>query len=366
MNPFMPSFGVIPKLRVGDQDVISRYVFNLNLGDPMYQTRMIYGVRGSGKTVLLRSIEEQVESMDDWIVVRLNLEVQDSLMSQLVTSLSRQMGFSLRNFLTKFKSINVPGIGGGASWDNSESNSTVMMAEDLLKTLRKQNKHLLVTLDEVYSTDSLKEFTSQYQIWIGTGLPINLLLTGIPSQIDTLKNEKGMTFLWRTPRLVLDQIGHQAVLNEYRKVFDGIDPLAVEQMAQLVERYAFAFQVVGYVIWNKAKGNGSSIDVQTINECLPAIKELLFNQSYIKIYQELTPQQQQFLQMISRLPNRVMKIGDLVDNFKVGKNLQTRRSTVNRLRHELINDQILRSPAHGQVELALPFFKDFLLAVDEY
>lgn len=79
---------------------------------------MIYGVRGSGKTVLLRSIENQLKATDDWIVVQLNVEGQDSLLFQLVTKLSKQMGFSFQKFLSKFKSISIHGIGGGVSWDN--------------------------------------------------------------------------------------------------------------------------------------------------------------------------------------------------------------------------------------------------------
>lgn len=363
-NPFMPSFGVIPKLQVGNEDVVENYVLRLSTGDPMYQTRMIYGVRGSGKTVLLRSIENQLKSTNDWIVVQLNVEGQDSLLFQLVTKLSKQMGFSFQKLLSKFKSISIPGIGGGVSWDNTKNSNTVMMAEDLLNTVKKQDKHVLLTLDEVYSTDSLKELASQYQIWIGSGLPINLLLTGIPSQIDTLKNEKGMTFLWRTPQLVLDQIHHQAVQNKYQEVFGDVDPLALDRMAQLVDHYAFAFQAVGYVIWDTVKGDGSLINGDVIDKCIPDIKDLLFHQSYIKIYQELTTQQQQFLQLVARQSSLVMKTGDLVDQFNVGKNLQTRRSTINRLRRELINDQILQSPGRGQIEVALPFFKDFLLTVN--
>lgn len=364
-NPFMPSFGIIPKLQVGDEAVIDNYVLQLNTDNQMYRTRMVYGVRGSGKTVLLRSIENQFKSIDDWIIIQLNVEGQDSLLSQLVTKLSKQMGFSLQKFLSKFKSINLPVVGGGVSWDNAKNSNTVMMIENLLNTLKKQDKHLLVTLDEVYATDSLKEFASQYQIWIGSDLPISLLFTGIPSQIDTLKNEKGMTFLWRTPQLVLNQIHYEAVQNKYQEVFGDVDSLVLNRMTQLVDHYAFAFQVVGYVIWNAVDGNGSLIDMKIINKCITDIKQLLFHQSYIKIYQELTRQQQQFLQMLGQQSNSIMKISDLVDQLQVGKNLQTRRSTVNRLRRELINNQILQSPARGQLEFALPFFKDFLLTVNE-
>ena len=361
-NPFMPSFGVIPKLQVGNEAVINDYVFRLRMGDPMYQTRMIYGVRGAGKTVLLRSIENRFKAINDWIVVQLNVEGQDSLLSQLVIKLSQQMGFSLRQFLSKFKSISVPVVG-SVSWNNDSNN--VMMAEDLLAALKKQHKHLLVTLDEVYATNSLKEFASQYQIWIGSDLPINLLFTGIPSQIDTLKNEKGMTFLWRTPQLILNQIAPADVQHKYQEVFADIDPLVLDCMAQLVDHYAFAFQVVGYVVWNAVNGNGALVNMQLIDKCLADIKALLVKQSYIKIYQELTRQQQQFLQLVACQSSSVIKIDDLVKQFKVGKNLQTRRSTIDRLRRKLINDQILQSPARGQIEVALPFFKDFLLTVDE-
>lgn len=50
-NPFMPSFGRIPPMVLDQWSIMDNYLLRLNLEDAKYQTSLVYGVRGSGKTV---------------------------------------------------------------------------------------------------------------------------------------------------------------------------------------------------------------------------------------------------------------------------------------------------------------------------
>jgi hypothetical protein len=50
-NPFMPSFGRFPKIVIDQQAALTDYLTGLQTHDAKYQTSLVYGTRGAGKTV---------------------------------------------------------------------------------------------------------------------------------------------------------------------------------------------------------------------------------------------------------------------------------------------------------------------------
>ena len=61
MTPFDPNFGKVPKIYLGRQTIVEDIVRSLESGTGPYQTSMIYGMRGVGKTSLLADITSTLE-----------------------------------------------------------------------------------------------------------------------------------------------------------------------------------------------------------------------------------------------------------------------------------------------------------------
>ncbi|WP_054653437.1 hypothetical protein [Limosilactobacillus equigenerosi] len=60
--------------------------------------------------------------------------------------------------------------------------------------LQHKGYRLLVTIDEVTNSQSMREFTAAFQILVRQEAPIFLLMTGLYENISDLQNEDSLTF----------------------------------------------------------------------------------------------------------------------------------------------------------------------------
>ena len=102
-SPFNPNFGKVPRLFLDRENIIDDYIDELtNSGkhiDTPYQTTMIYGVRGSGKTSMLTDIINRVKQLDDWIVV--DLLNNRAIIDNLIESLQMQSKLNLSKLIQR-------------------------------------------------------------------------------------------------------------------------------------------------------------------------------------------------------------------------------------------------------------------------
>ena len=75
MNPFDISFGKSPKENITRHTQFQTVIETFDADIPSNQIYMLTGVRGSGKTVLMNQIANYLEKDKNWIVVRLNPEM---------------------------------------------------------------------------------------------------------------------------------------------------------------------------------------------------------------------------------------------------------------------------------------------------
>ncbi len=84
-NPFTLSFGKKPLQYVSRISQTNTIIESFSAEEPSNQIYLITGVRGSGKTVMMTSIANDMRKKEEWIVVELN-PVRDLLHSQAVQS----------------------------------------------------------------------------------------------------------------------------------------------------------------------------------------------------------------------------------------------------------------------------------------
>ncbi len=120
--------------------------------------------------------------------------------------------------------------------------------EQILKEMKRQNKRLLVTVDEVYNTAYVKEFASSFQIFIRQNLPVFLIMARLYANIHNLEDERNLTFLYRTPKYFMDPLYLKLIENSYVKLLN-ISNEEATVLAKLTKGYPFAFQALGKFIW---------------------------------------------------------------------------------------------------------------------
>ena len=111
-NPFTTTFSKIPSLSYIQRDEISKILDNFSYDEPSESVYKITGARGSGKTIILAKIEEELSKDKNWCVCRLSIN-----RDMLIQTLSNLINSGIIKNEDKITEINVSatmfGIGGG-------------------------------------------------------------------------------------------------------------------------------------------------------------------------------------------------------------------------------------------------------------
>lgn len=191
-NPFTLSFGKKPLQYISRISQTNEIIDNFNAQEPANQIYMLTGVRGTGKTVMMTSIANELKKDDRWIVVELN-PARDLLQSLAAKLYSMPEMHS--HFIQAKLDFSILGL--GISLENAVPVSDIENAIELmLAEIQKRRKRLLITVDEVTNCEYIRIFSSSYQIFLRQEHSIFLLMTGLYENIYELQNEKSLTFLW--------------------------------------------------------------------------------------------------------------------------------------------------------------------------
>lgn len=306
----------------------------------MNQIYMVTGVRGSGKTVMMTNIADILSKRDDWIVVELNAtrDLLQSLASRLYAVPE------LHDCFLKAK-LDFSAFGLGVTIENAAPVTDVEdMVAKMLDQLQKLGKRLLITIDEVVYSEQMKVFASAFQIFTRQEYPIFILMAGLYENIYELQNNKSLTFLYRTPKIILEPLNLTAVRQQYKNIF-ALEEEKAERMAALTRGYPFAFQVLGYLYWEHR-------DTRTLDEILPEYDQYLEEYVYSKIWSEMSEKDKEILQVLAvsgeiKVKNLREKLGLASEQFSV-------------YRERLKRKGVIDTRQYGMASMALPRFEEFI------
>lgn len=356
-NPFMPSFGRYPKIVLDQQQAMDDYISSLLEEDAKYQTSLIYGLRGAGKTVFLLNVEHNLKQFKNWRFVRLNLG-QGNLLFQLLQELREIAGISLADALKSIQGISV--LGNGINFQAIQNSGLInyeQVLDDLLSRIEKKGISILIGIDEIEISDDIRSFGSVYQTLIGKDHKISLVMTGLPSRISEVQNDKILTFLLRSNRIYLSPLDHDSITRSYEEAFERgnreVDPIALDQLAKSVHGYAYAFQTLGYYTWKESQSS-QEIDDVVVQKAIELSKQDLFRNAYEKMYTDLSDKDREFINVI------VDQNVDEVSIQSISKIMNKPKNYLSVYRSRLLDDQLIVAIKHGYVALTLPFFADFV------
>jgi len=344
-NPFTLMYG-IPSLSIISRDeqinkVVTSFTFNEN--NYMY---LITGIRGTGKTVLLRRLYDIFSSDDNWITIDLNPQ------GQIITSLANRLydTSKSRKLLDGWKiSINLPYITLSKE-SNEQINDPELIAEKIIEKIAKSGKKVLITIDEVNITEPFKQFVNFYQSMIGKGLPLYLLMTGLKENVNAIINDNSMTFLTRAPKIELEPLSLPNIALEYKRIFDIPDGMSIE-MAKLTNGYAFAYQVLGYLFYEKQE---QIID----DELIQNYDAYLWKNGYNKFWSDLSKIEKKF--MISMAYSSTGSKDEIINQKIISS------SNYSQYRRRLLEKGLIESPSYNSLSFVLPRFKEFIMFAKEF
>lgn len=357
-NPFSPSFARVPEIFIDRENLVKDTVKRILQKDPMYQTTLIYGARGSGKTTFITDVGKQISSNKNWITVDLSMASKD-LIKDLADELEVKAESEVRQFLKEFQGggFSFAGFGVNVSRKIKEIPSNIFV-ERVLANLTEKGVNVLVTLDEVVSNDSMREFASFFQLLVRKDIAISLILAGLPENVTTIETDTILTFLLRSNKLTLTPLDKFDVMGSYKETFTKGDRNFSEDglltAVSYVKGYAYAFQLIGYLLWESSNA-GDEINVDRVKAIKKDYIERLSRNVYTMIYHQLSDVDRSFVNAMARSEARETKMST------IKKALGVNSQYANIYRNRLLAAQLITSSKYGYVAFNLPMFIEFLL-----
>ncbi|MCR5155063.1 MAG: ATP-binding protein [Butyrivibrio sp.] len=338
-NPFTISFGTTPTQYISRLTQTNQILETFMADTPANHVYMLTGIRGCGKTVMMTEISDRLRKEDNWIVAEISPE-RDMLEGLAATLYAVP---ELHVLFVKAK-LDFSALGLGASFENTAPITDVEVAVNrMLEYITKAGKRLLVTVDEVTNNPFLKVFAASFQIYLRRNYQVYLLMTGLYDNLYDLQNEKSLTFLYRAPKVILEPLNYTAIVAQYKKIFN-IDSEKAEYMAKLTKGYSFAFQVLGYLLWDSEQK-----DVEAV---LPQYDQYLEEYVYDKIWVEMSPTDKKVVAELA--------FSGETDVTKVREALSMTTSQFSVYRDRLKRKGVINTAQYGRISLLLPRFEEFV------
>lgn len=339
-NPFTLSFGNKPYEYLSRENDKNDIIKKLMDEPPMSHCFIITGVRGSGKTVMLTSISKQINLENNWIVLDLNPldDMREALAAKIYTQGKVKHLFIEKNFNFSFHGLTFSITG----------KNPILNIDDLLskmfKELKKNNIKVLITIDEVSNNQYMKQLALSFQMLLREDYDLFILATGLFENISALENDNNMTFLIRAPKLYLCPLNLSKIALSYKQTL-GLDEDESIKCAKMTKGYAFAFQLLGYLMFeSKVK----ALDENLLSKYDSYLEEFAYN----KIWSGLTQVEQKILTAMNS--NNKVKIGTLLDN------LNMKKEYFSQYRSRLIKKGLIDGQEHGFIIFTLPRFNEFI------
>lgn len=339
-NPFSTTFGMEPNNFIQRLEESKQIISEFNDVNPSNYVYLITGVRGSGKTVFLSHIANTLSQDDKWLVI--DPGPKDNLLENIASELY-EAGKVKHLFLKTEFNFSFQGLTFSIKGENPVVN-VLTLIKKMLEYLKKKGKRVLITIDEVDNSTEMKFFIQAYQSLIRQNYPILLLMTGLYDNVSKLQDDKSLTFLYRAPKIQLGSLSLQTIASKYREYLLSDDETSIK-LAKLTKGYAYAYQVLGYILY---KNNTTEINSKLLEEYDQYLSEYV----YEKLYSELSMQEKNVV-----LAFNSDEIVDMTQ-LRLKTNLSTKELSV--YRNRLIKKGIIKSTSYGYVEFTLPRFNEFL------
>lgn len=253
-NPFTPGFGAPPEMFFGRRSYLDLLEHAMDDPHDRYRIFFLEGTRGSGKTVLLHRLAE-VAGRSGWYACEMNsLHAARELGQDLEEANRRTKG--LRASLNP--KITIPGVG-SASLGKLENEKTIAQPEStlsrsLVSFLERKSrwKGVLIVIDEAQklAEQDAQEICVAVQSARMRGLPIMLVLAGLPGTKALISGYPGCTFMRRAPRFVLETLLKDETLEALGTSFELVPEIelsceTLEDLAHFTQGHPYLIQLIG-------------------------------------------------------------------------------------------------------------------------
>ncbi|RWP03134.1 ATP-binding protein [Mesorhizobium sp.] len=379
-NPFSPGAGSRPPELAGRDEVmeLADIMFQRLLARRSIQPMVMVGLRGVGKTVLLRHMHDTAKRLGCEVIYAEATEgkkLPEILVSGLRKTLlalslieaakdraRRSLG-ALKAFVAGF-GLTVgdvtlsydPTIGVADSGDleadltdilvevgeaAAAANKAVVIFVDELQILEKQELSALIAAVHRISQEALPV------AFVGAGLPQVLALAG------SAKSYAERLFEYPRIDALSEEAAIAAISHPAAALNVEFEADAVSEVLRVTERYPYFLQQWAYCAWNIAP-DSKKITWSDVLDATDVARGKL-DESFFRVrYDRCTPAEKTYMRALAELGKGTHRSGDVADQ------LGCDTEKANQQRTALIKKAMIYSPAHGDVCFTVPMFDEFM------
>lgn len=366
-NPFSPSFAILPASFYGRREYIDAYAKALDTPDSAYRFFFLTGTRGSGKTSLLHQYE-LLAAERRWDVIKAtNIDALDRLAYYVGLDKDTSKTGTLEPAVSVAGTANVSL--GKLSATSSSRASISMLSMRLIKKLRslKTKKGLAIIIDEAQklSREDTVRISNAVQDAKLEGLPVSLVLCGLPSAYRKLRSYKDCTFIRRMKRVKLWAMLKSETLECLKQMFAKLPELSLtdEQlgaMGKFTGGHPYLIQLVGDNIYHLVEREldplpGMVVSVtdsligQAETAALPEYKENILDDVLSGAHKGTV----RYIETAFELSDARGRADVAAINARFGKTAREMSAQ----RSNALNTQVLKMAERGQVKFALPHYE---------
>ncbi len=351
-DPFTRTPGVAGKAYI-DSGIANEIINSFNDNDSSKYVYKITGLRGSGKSVEYGKVIRSLREKKDWLVYPLSSSGR--MVSTLLSKISAEE-FIISQKTTSSVSSTTSIAGNAVVVSGNESvniSKTVSENENyysdeaaltrMIEEAGKKGYKVLVGIDDISKTSESVALLSMIGSMILEGLPIYLVVTGISENIEELSSDKSLSFFKRADTKETKALNKYDVTHMYEKLL-GIDTTEARRIESLSMGYAYAYQVLGSLYFEKEKN-------AKLDDILPEFDHIMFRDSYDLIWKSLTKNEKELVTCICKTKNG--KAEDI-------KALMGNPSVYPVYRERLINKHLIDGETRGHLKIRLPRFDKYI------
>lgn len=372
-NPYRPSPGSLPLYLAGREGEVAaiQTALSTTIEHGPASPIVIIGLRGMGKTVLLRTAAKLAENSDALVLYG---EAGDdfALEEAFRRSLQRAQR-DLRNIPARLAAalktiietmpipvLDLPSGVGEVSLTRQRRQTTVTLTEtleQLNEAASNAGRCVVICLDEVQDArpEHLRPIITYVHETAGTQHPILLLGAGLPNTPDHLKSIKTYTERWRyfdlglfSRRETTDALSRPAAQRGVT-----IDAAALSLLVDESGGYPFFTQEYGSAIW--AAREKDTISLQAVKSTIPGVRRSLEASLYERRFRGLTPRELRYALALADLGAGSHTVADVAASLNAKSTAE-----ISSIRNRLIEKDIIMAPAHSLVAFRIPLTERYL------
>ncbi|MBX9742794.1 MAG: ATP-binding protein [Chthoniobacterales bacterium] len=380
-NPYSPGAGLPPFSLAGRDSLMERVAIALDRIKSGRSARsfIFYGLRGVGKTVLLRSIRLHAEEKG-FISVTMEAPEERSLPSVLSPALRSTLlklqrkkhakaatekalkalaGF-IKALRIKYHDIEIgldtqPELGLADSGELSNDLNELLEALGL--AAKEHNTALVLYIDELQYVpeDQLAALIGALHHTAQQQLPVAMIGAGLPQLVGQMGRAK--SYSERLFEFVaIGSLDHAAAKEALiiPAEMEGVsfELTAIDSIIKKTMGYPYFLQEWGKHCWNLAPA--SPISLEVVNKAsVDALAEL--DESFFRVrLDRLTPQEKRYMRAMAELGSGPHRSGDIAEKLARGV------TSMGTIRNSLIEKGMIYSPAYGETAFTVPFFSEFM------